>query len=234
MGTVLGATSPTEAYAYTVVADHKVWQRRRYPTAIAAETNCDNDDNKGFRRLERYTGSCRDEVAKAKPKTTRWGCFPTPQKPRQDTAAARTRCMATPLTTPVVNTVAAGGGPVAMTTPLVNSVSGGSGTMRFVLPSKYKSIKDVPPPTDSSVRIVQLPAKEVAALPFSGSCSGPSDALAKYEELLKLIKAQGLKPVGPWELHRFNPPYTLGPLRKNEVVVPVGADRPCSSCLPCL
>lgn len=193
---VFGATSHYESYAYTVVADHAGWQHRRYPKAIAAMTDC-NDDDKGFIRLARYIG-----------------VFSTPENTRRDAVA---------MTTPVVNTVASSE-PIAMTTPVVTG-SGSRGTMCFVLPSIYQNVEDAPSPTDSSIRIVEVPEKEVAALQFSGWCAGTSAALAKYEELTELIKRHGLKPVGPWELHRFNPPYTLGPLRTNEVVVPVATDN---------
>lgn len=191
---VFGKTSHYESYAYTVVADHSTWQHRRYSKAIAAETDCGDDDNKGFMRLARYIG-----------------VFSDPENTRRDPVA---------MTTPVVNTTAASE-PIAMTTPVVNAAAGGRETLRFVLPSAYRSVDDVPSPTDTRVRIVEVPAKDVAALRFNGWCAGTTAATARYRELAALIEGHGLKPAGAWELHRFNPPYTLGPLRTNEVVVPV-------------
>merc|ERR1719414_2206414 len=115
------------------------------------------------------------------------------------------------MTTPVVSRS------VAMTTPVVSAGS----AMRFVLPSKYRSVEAAPAPTDKRVRLLAVPAMDAAAIAFSGRCENMSQAAEKYAELQGFLKDSELEVVGPWELHRFNPPYTLAPFRRNEVIVPV-------------
>mmetsp|Transcript_78866 Transcript_78866/g.174607 ORF Transcript_78866/g.174607 Transcript_78866/m.174607 type:complete len:206 (+) Transcript_78866:88-705(+) len=135
------------------------------------------------------------------------GVFSTPAN------AGRT---AVSMTTPVVSEA------VAMTTPVVSSGLGGQGsTMRFILPSKYGRIEDAPVPSDPEVRLAAVPEKTMAAIQFSGRCEGSGDAVAKYEELMHLMQGSGWVASGQWELHRFNPPYTLAPFRTNEVLIPV-------------
>lgn len=189
---VFGATSHYEAYAYRTLEDHGAWSIRAYEPGVAAETVVDNDD-RGFGRLARYIG-----------------VFGTPENRGQDAVA---------MTVPVVSG-SSGPTAVAMTVPVVNGQGGG--TMRFVLPSKYRRPEDAPAPTDPRVRLVALPGYEAAALQFSGSCGGMEDAREQYETLAASLKKHGgWTPSGAWELHRFNPPYTLAPFRTNEVVVPV-------------
>merc|ERR1712032_1650010 len=109
------------------------------------------------------------------------------------------------------------------TCPVVSSDSGGP-TMRFVLPSMYKSVEDAPQPTNTKVRIVATPPMDMAVITFSGSIAHTEDAQDKFGELSDHLQGSGFSVAGPWELHRHNPPYTIPALRTNEVVVPVKKD----------
>lgn len=139
------------------------------------------------------------------------GVFSTPENSQGNPVA---------MTTPVVST------PIAMTTPVVSKSSGTQGSsMRFVLPSVYQQVSDAPVPTSSRVNLVAIPARQMAAFTFSGHCDGVDEAAEKYDELVALMKGSGWKPAGQWELHRHNPPYTIGPFRTNEVLVDVTQDE---------
>merc|ERR1712032_329057 len=173
--------------------------------AVAAETDAANDkDSEGgaFKRLARYIG-----------------VFSDPENAQRDGVAMTTPVVSKPIamTTPVTSQ------PGAMGTSVVSSGSEKFATMRFVLPSKYKRVEDAPSPTNPKVRLVVVPAVEVAAMTFSGNVDH-EDAKEKFEELLGLVKGSGYSVSGPWELHRHNPPYTIPALRTNEVVVPVRKD----------
>merc|ERR1719265_1904020 len=105
------------------------------------------------------------------------GVFSTPENRQGDAVA---------MTTPVVSQ------PIAMTTPVVSTPAATEGTlMRFVLPSEYQNVSDAPVPTNSNVRIVPVPAQQMAALQFSGNCNGIEEASEKYDELLSLMKGSG-------------------------------------------
>jgi len=193
---VFGFSGHYESYKFSVVEDYGTWQLRRYAPAVAAETGGDGDEDKSFVRLAKYIG-----------------VFSTPENSKQDGVAMTTPVVTETIamTTPVVTES------IAMTTPVVT----GGCLMRFVLPSKYKTIEDAPVPTDPKVRLVAVPEKDMAVLRFRGKVTGNAEAEAKYHELVRLAAEKGLSPDGKWELHRFNPPYTLPFLRTNEVLFPV-------------
>jgi len=204
---VFGFIGHYESYGYHVVKDYGTWQLRRYAPAVAVEAGGDGDDEKSFVRLAKYIGvfstpenSKRDGVAMTTPVVTETIAMTTP-------VVTETIAMTTPVVTESI----------AMTTPVVT----GGCLMRFVLPSKYKTIEDAPVPTDPKVRLVAVPEKDMAVLRFRGKVTGNAEAEAKYHELVRLAAEKGLSPDGKWELHRFNPPYTLPFLRTNEVLFPV-------------
>ena len=64
------------------------------------------------------------------------------------------------LTTPVVSQQ------IAMASPVLSD----TGSMAFVMPAEY-TIETTPEPTDSNVRITEVPLRLVAALRFSGGWS---------------------------------------------------------------
>merc|ERR1712060_1042380 len=93
------------------------------------------------------------------------------------------------MTTPVISES------IAMTTPVVSTtLKRNASCMRFVLPSKYTRACDAPVPTDSDIRVIDIPSKTVAAIQFSGRCDGCEAAIEKYEELCELLKKGGLQP----------------------------------------
>jgi len=203
---VFGHTSHYESYAFKILEDHATWSLREYAPAVAAEITSGANDNRGFGRLARYIG-----------------VFGTPENQVRDAVAMTTPVVneAIAMTTPVVNEA------IAMTTPVLNEQqSNGGGVMRFVLPSKYQQVDDAPVPTDSGIRIVQVPAKLCAVVQFSGNWEGMTSSVAQEQKdiLVQALTAHGgLVPCegGGWQLHRFNPPYTLPWFRTNEVVMPV-------------
>ena len=79
-------------------------------------------------------------------------------------------------------------------------------------------------------------SRTMAALTFSGSAG--TDAVALKAKALrqalveaKLLTAEEAEAT-PFELARFNPPFTLPPLRTNEIMIPVddaAASRVCES-----
>lgn len=72
------------------------------------------------------------------------------------------------------------------------------------------------------VQLRTLPARRLAALRFAGP--GGEGALDAYEaELRAWIGANGLRPAGPVEHAFYNSPFTPGPLRRTEVLIPLAA-----------
>jgi hypothetical protein len=108
---------------------------------------------------------------------------------------------------------------IAMTAPVTTEAAGGRYRMHFVMPSQY-TMATLPRPKDERVKLRELPPQRMAVVKFSG-LAGESKVKDKTEELLAWIKAEGLEAAGTSQLARYDPPWTLPFLRRNEVMVPL-------------
>jgi DNA gyrase inhibitor GyrI len=109
---------------------------------------------------------------------------------------------------------------VAMTTPvfMADEAEGQTeGTMGFVIP-KEVAIRGVPKPASGDVQIRKRDGGRFAVIRFSGRMDQGvlSDAEAK---LRTWVKAKGLKAGSEFESAGYDPPWTPGPLRRNEVLI---------------
>ena len=104
---------------------------------------------------------------------------------------------------------------VEMTSPVLSEI----GTMAFVMPKEY-TLETTPEPSNSHVKIVEIPPRLIAALCFSG---GWSEAHFEKEtqELLNALSEAKIKIVGNVFTMLYNPPFIPGFLRRNEVAVEV-------------
>jgi hypothetical protein len=93
----------------------------------------------------------------------------------------------------------------------------GKVTMQFLLPSKYTKVEEAPRPTDERVVIREVPERKFG---FSGVAT--ETAVREKAEGLKAAQDKdGHAIKGPFVLARYNPPFTLPPLRTNEAMFPV-------------
>ena len=102
---------------------------------------------------------------------------------------------------------------LAMTAPVAQDGS----VIRFFLPAGV-TVASAPRPLDDRVRIVDVPAEVVAVLRFSGS-TGPDAVAACKAELMGALPATAWVAVGVPFAWFYDPPWTLPPLRRNEVAV---------------
>ena len=107
---------------------------------------------------------------------------------------------------------------IAMTAPVGASTAAGGWTVTFTMPSEY-TLETLPRPVDPSIRIVQVPGGTWAASRFAGR------AEKRHEELTAsldaAIRGAGLRAAGPPEVAQYNPPWTPGPFRRNEILIPL-------------
>ena len=104
---------------------------------------------------------------------------------------------------------------IAMTAPVVSDAK----SMSFVMPPG-QSRDEIPDPLDNRVRITTLPAREVAVIRFKGYAR-QEEVEAMEDRLLEGLKKASVEPVGGPYLMRYNPPWTPGFLRRNEVAVEI-------------
>jgi effector-binding domain-containing protein len=91
----------------------------------------------------------------------------------------------------------------------------------FMMPASY-TIKTLPEPEDPNVTLRQVPARRLAAVRYSGFWS--EKRYLRYKlELESWIQERGLTAVGDPIWARYNPPFTLWFLRRNEILIPVNA-----------
>ena len=121
------------------------------------------------------------------------------------------------MTAPVAQ--AASGKTIAMTAPVAQARAGESWVIRFFMPAK-ETLADLPIPNNAEVRLVAVPAETYAVLRFSGVPS-PARVTEKTRALLAGLAGSAWHANGVPVAWFYDPPWTLPPLRRNEVAVPV-------------
>lgn len=112
---------------------------------------------------------------------------------------------------------------IAMSTPLTQSVAGeDQWLIRFMMPSQY-SIDTLPKPNDQRVHLITLAPTRYAVIRFSGIVK-ESDMTKKLSQLLAFIDSHHLSCSGSPLLARYNPPWTIWFLRRNEIMMPLLAE----------
>lgn len=86
------------------------------------------------------------------------------------------------------------------------------------MPSKY-TLGTLPPAPDD-ITLAQMPARRMAALRFAGNASGRDLALMEAR-LRDWMRETRLMPAGEAEFAFYDAPVIPGPLRRNEVLIPV-------------
>ena len=111
---------------------------------------------------------------------------------------------------------------IAMTAPVGQEPFERENTWRisFTMPSSY-TMQNLPTPNNKQVSLRELPKETFAAVRFSG-LNRKSLVLEKTRDLRNWLKDQGRKEVGTEPIYaRYNPPWTLWFLRRNEILIQV-------------
>jgi len=110
---------------------------------------------------------------------------------------------------------------IAMTAPVVMSAGDGTpGTMRFVMPSRFKSLAELPRPNDTRVRLVEVPARTVAVSSFSWFATGPR-VVEQSAALANALARDKVTTASPPSLASYNPPFTPPFMQRHEIMVEV-------------
>lgn len=108
---------------------------------------------------------------------------------------------------------------IAMTAPVGQQRAGAKWVISFLMPSKY-AMQTLPEPLDPAVTLREIPARKMASVRYSGTWSQK-----RYEEqrgrLEEFIESRKWKIVGEPVFARYDPPFQLPFLRRNEVLIPV-------------
>lgn len=108
---------------------------------------------------------------------------------------------------------------VAMTAPVGARAAGGGWVIAFTMPAAH-TLDTLPAPADPTVALRRAGELRVAVLRGRGRWTEARFA-ALEARLRGWITKNGLRAVGDAELERYDPPWTLPPLRRNEVWIEV-------------
>ena len=105
---------------------------------------------------------------------------------------------------------------IKMTAPVTQIEKNGNMTMQFYLPSEFDE-NNVPNPSNSEVKILNMKGGYFAAITYSGRASDKN--FLKHKEILEnQLKEDNIKILSPPIRATYNSPFTLPMLRRNEVM----------------
>ncbi|KQT83379.1 heme-binding protein [Aurantimonas sp. Leaf443] len=113
---------------------------------------------------------------------------------------------------------------IKMTTPVLQQLANGDGrtkgwAVRFVMPKKFTRAS-LPEPGSADVSLKDVPARRVAAIRFPGNFSA-SLASKQLMTLYNYLADNNLKQKGDPEYAFYNPPWTPGFMRRNEILIEI-------------
>lgn len=183
---------------YTLVDKSGDFELRAYAPRVVAETLVDGSLNDassaGFKRIADYIFGNNTSRSGASEKVSMTA--PVTMAPKSEQTASEK---------------------ISMTAPVAMQQNGSQWRMYFVMPNKY-TLSTLPTPNNQAVTLRELPETRMAVLRFSG-LAGEEKTASKTVELLAWLKSKHIAPTGTPELARYNPPWTLPFLRRNEVMV---------------
>jgi hypothetical protein len=104
---------------------------------------------------------------------------------------------------------------LAMTAPVTQSKGSGGYQIQFVMPAG-STLQNLPIPNDSRVKLRVIPARRVAVYSYSGSWS-EERYLKKLTDFKNALSRDGIITPGEPDFARFNSPFMIWFLRRNEI-----------------
>ena len=106
---------------------------------------------------------------------------------------------------------------ISMTAPVSMQKNEGNWQVSFVMPDNY-TMATIPKPNNSAITLIEIPEVRYAVIKFSG-LAGEKKVAEKTSELQQWMLTKKLTPITTPELARYNPPWTLPFMRRNEVMI---------------
>lgn len=195
--TLPGVAMATEEPEYTILNQVDNFELRRYDPQIVAQTWVTGDQkqagNKGFKILADYIFGNNTAPGGESSKISMTS--PVKMQPQRADSDQSQK--------------------IAMTSPVAMQEQDGKWRVRFVMPSKY-TMQTLPKPNNDEVSIIEVPVKTYGVIKFSG-LTGEEKVATKTAQLKEWM--QNLNIVGAPEMARYNPPWTLPSMRRNEIMI---------------
>ena len=192
-----GLLMAIEEPKYTVVEKHDRYEIREYAPYVVAQTKVtgsfDEMGGKAFRILVKYISGENQQRSKIK------------------------------MTAPVIQENSyQSGQKIKMTAPVMQEVDANSPTQAvfsFVMPQSF-TLDSLPVPLDKRITLKEIPAKTVAVLQYSGSW-GEEKYKQNEAMFLNALNNANIKTIGRPSFARYNSPFTLWFMRRNEIMIEV-------------
>ena len=197
---ISGGAMATEEPKYTVLSQVDDFELRRYDEQLVAQTwvsgDQDSASREGFKVLADYIFGNNTAPTGGSSKISMTA--PVTMQPNSKKSDGESQ-------------------KIAMTAPVNMQQDDGKWRVRFVMPSQY-TMQTLPKPNNPEVEIIEVPAQTYGVIKFSGF-TGSSKVDDKTEELRTWMQSKNLTPTGDPELARYDTPWTLPFLRRNEVMI---------------
>jgi hypothetical protein len=110
---------------------------------------------------------------------------------------------------------------IAMTVPVIAEGKGDQKTwlIQFVMPKQY-TMDTLPKPNNPQVKLIPIGPQKIAVIRFTGFISDDK-VQEKTTELMAWIKSRNALPLGNPRLARYNPPWSIPWMRRNEILIPI-------------
>ena len=195
---VFGGASVEEA-PYELVENDGRFEIRDYASVVVAQTEVEaGAGNRAFRRLFNYISGENEASEKIA------------------------------MTAPVVaesdggdDLVSGDSEKIAMTAPVLYQKEGDVWRYRFVLPKTY-TLDNAPRPLSPDVSLAETEPKRVATIRYAWLATDKARA-RNAQALMDWIESRGLVAQSEPRWAGYNPPWTLPPFRRNEVMVDIAA-----------
>ena len=110
---------------------------------------------------------------------------------------------------------------IAMTIPVIAEGKGDKKTwlIQFVMPKQY-TLDTLPKPNNPQVKLLAMGSQKIAVIRFTGFITDDK-VQEKITELMAWIKSRNELPLGNPRLARYNPPWSIPWMRRNEILIPI-------------
>ena len=205
---ISGAAMATEEPNYTVLSKTENFELRRYESQLVAQTWVSGDQDAasraGFKILADYifgnNTAPSGESSKISMTAPVAMQFEAKQSVTKKNGESQKIAMAAPVSI-----------------KQEQQQNDGKWRVQFTMPSQY-TMQTLPKPNNPDITILEVPPQTYGVIKFSG-LAGVGKVAEKTAELQSWMQTQKLTVTGTAELARYNPPWTLPFMRRNEIMI---------------
>lgn len=203
---ISGAAMAIEEPNYSVLSQVNDFELRRYDEQIVAQTWVTGDQKsasrEGFKILADYifgnntaTSGESSKISMTAPVTMQSEATQPESKKGGDDKSQK----------------------IAMTAPVSIQQADNKWLVQFTMPHQY-TMETLPKPNNAAITIKKVPAQNYGVIKFSG-LAGSKKVAENTKKLQSWMQEQQLAMTSEAELARYNPPWTLPFMRRNEMMI---------------